>query len=432
MLVRLPNPASRFLLPSLAFILCAGLSYFSIRVAWAAHKIGLGTAAGFQAAVRWEPSNAENWYLLGRYWQYTLDEPDAERAIRYYRSALALNPHDAGVWMDLGTAYESEGNWQAAGDAFREAKRAYPLSAEVSWRYGNFLLRQDQVAEAFSEIRRAVYADPKRSAEAFSRCWRVDPDVRAILDNVLPANLDGYLDVIHQLAENDEYAAALVVWDRLAAFHPHLTLGQAIPFTEYLVQKRRIEDAQRVWNDALRFSGTESPARPDGSVLWDGGFETGWNNGGFAWRFPRPSGGVRIGFDSKEKHSGLQSLHISFDGRHNVALEGPCVNAGVQAGVPYRFSAWVRAENLTTNQGLRFHLDWAENSGRHGSVETPDVQGSKPWSEIAAEWTAPGDARQVRLCLVRRPSEKLDSQIQGTVWVDDVALVPVSREKRKP
>jgi len=432
MLVRLPNPASRFVLPLLAFLLCAGLGYFSIRTAWAAHKIGLGTAAGFESAVRSEPSNSENWYLLGRYWQYTLDDPDVQRAIRYYRSALALNPRDADVWKDLSTAYESDGDWQAAGDAFREAKRAYPLSAEVSWRYGNFLLRQDRIAEAFSEIRRAVYVDPKRSAEAFSRCWRVNPDVRAILDNVLPPNLDGYLDVIHQLAENDQHAAALVVWERLVAFHPRLSLGQAIPFTEQLVQKRDIEAARRVWGDALRLSDTPSPARPDGSVLWDGGFESGWNNGGFAWRFPAPTAGVRVGFDTNEKHSGRESLHISFDGRHNVALEGPCVNAAVSAGTRYRFSAWVRSENLTTNQGLRFRLDWRDASGRYDAVETPDVRGSQPWTEITMAWTAPRNTHQVRLCALRRPSEKLDNQIQGMAWIDDVALVPVSSESLQP
>jgi tetratricopeptide (TPR) repeat protein len=428
MLLRLSHRASRLGLPALAILLCAGLTYFSVRTAWAAHESGLGTLSGFQAAARLESSNAENWYLLGRYWQYTMDEPDAQRAIHYYRAALSLDPRDADTWTELAAAYESEGDIQRAREAFREAKRAYPLSAEVSWRYGNFLLRQDQITDAFAEIRRAAYVDPKRSAEAFSRCWRVDPDVRAILDHVLPPNLDGYLDVIHQLADKDEYPAALVVWERLVAFHPPLTLFQAIPFTEQLAQKHEIEDARRVWDDALRLSGTVSPTQPPGSVLWDGGFETGWSNGGFAWHFPTTYGSVRISFDSREKHSGRQSLKISFDGRHNVGLDGPCIHAEVQPGVSYRLHAWVRAENLTTNEGVRFHLDWRE-SARNGNLETPDVRGSQPWTEITLPWTAPSGVRQVRVCIVRHPSEKFDNQIQGTAWIDDVALVP---ENSKP
>src|SRR5256885_1326757 len=296
MLLRLSRRASRFTLPALAFLLCGGLTYFRVRTAWAAHESGLGTLSGFQAAARLESANAENWYLLGRYWQYTMDEPDAQRAIRSYRAALSWDPRDADTWTDLATAYESQGDTQRAREAFREAKRAYPLSAEVSWRYGNFLLRQDQITEAFAEIRRAAYVDPKRSAEAFSRCWRVDPDVRAILDNVLPPNLDGYLDVIHQLAAKDEYPAALVVWERLVAFHPRLTLLQAIPFTEQLAQKHEIEAARRVWDDALRLSGTPTPANPPGSVLWDAGFETSWSKGGFRWHIFLPIRQARVNF----------------------------------------------------------------------------------------------------------------------------------------
>ena len=422
--LRLSHRASRFGLPTLAVLICAHLTYFSVRTAWAAHESGLGTISGFQTAARLESSNAENWYLLGRYWQYTMDQPDAPRAVHYYRAAISVDPRNVDAWTDLATAYESEGDTQAARDAFREAKRIYPLSAEVSWRYGNFLLRQDQITEAFAEIRRAVYVDPRRSAEAFSRCWRVDPDIRAILDNVLPPDLNGYLDVIHQLAENDQYPAALVVWERLVASHPRLSLFQAIPFTERLAEKHYIEDARRVWEGALRLSGTPSPVNPQNSVLWDGGFESGWSNGGFAWLFPPASGGVRITFDSRQKHSGNQSLRISFDGRHNVELGGPCIHAEVQPGVSYRLHAWVRAENLTTNQGLRFRLDWREGSGRNGSLESPDVEGSQPWTEIALPWTAPGDVREVRVCMIRRASEKLDSQIQGTAWIDDVALIP--------
>src|SRR5256885_15950432 len=201
MLLRLTTSAARLTLMFTGVLLASGLAFFSIRNAWTAYDAALGSSAGYDAAVRLESSNPENWYLLGRYWQYSIDDPDVRRAIRYYRAALLLNPRYTDAWMDLGAAYESEGDMTSARDAFLQAKRVYPISAEVSWRYGNFLLRQGQAPEAFSEIRRAVHVDPRRSAEAFSRCWRVDPDIHAILDNVLSPNLNGYLDVIHELSD---------------------------------------------------------------------------------------------------------------------------------------------------------------------------------------------------------------------------------------
>src|SRR5690349_4121446 len=107
MLLRISNPASRVALVSFAILLCLTLSYFSIRTAWAAHDIEVGTGAGFQAAVRLEPANADNWYLLGRYWQYRLDEPDTQRAIGDYRTALSLDPKHVDAWVDLAGAYEA-------------------------------------------------------------------------------------------------------------------------------------------------------------------------------------------------------------------------------------------------------------------------------------------------------------------------------------
>src|SRR5213082_4188104 len=106
MLLRLPNAPARLAAIFVALILAASLAYSSIRNARAAHDAGLGTRAGYEAATRLAPQNPGNWYLLGRYWQYTLDEPDVPRAIQIYQHALTLNPASADTWLDLATAYE--------------------------------------------------------------------------------------------------------------------------------------------------------------------------------------------------------------------------------------------------------------------------------------------------------------------------------------
>src|SRR5258707_7094067 len=283
MLLRLPNVAARLATVCFAAILGATLAYLSIRNARADYYANLATRAGYESAARLEPENSANWYLLGRYWQYTLDEPDARRAILNYRHALSLNPHSATTWLDLAAAYEFEGDLQNARAAFLQAKLAYPLSADVSWRYGNFLLRQDQVPQAFAEIRRAAYSDPKRSAEAFSRCWRVAPDINSILSDVLPPDRDGYLAVIRELGVGDQFAAALTVWQRLVSIHPVLKLSDAIPFADVLIQKHQISDAHRVWNEALRLSNTPQNIDRPGSVLWDSGFAHALGRAPFAW-----------------------------------------------------------------------------------------------------------------------------------------------------
>src|SRR5882757_1142382 len=186
MILRLSSNAQRAVVVAASFSVALVLAYFSIRNALAAHYVGLQTGQSFERAVQLEPTDAQNWYLLGRYWQYNLEDPDAARAIRSYLSALSFNPASSETWLDLATAYESEAKLVAARDAFLHAKKVYPLSAEVAWRYGNFLLRQGELDSAFSEMRLAVQADPNRAAEAFSRALRAGSSIETTIDRVLP------------------------------------------------------------------------------------------------------------------------------------------------------------------------------------------------------------------------------------------------------
>src|SRR5690242_14832237 len=142
MLLRLSNPAARLAILFLAVALAATLTFFSVRNARAVNQAELATRSGYEAATRLEPANPENWYLLGRYWQYTLDDPDPARAIANFRHALSLNPRYADAWLDLAAVYEAEGDLFGARGAYVQARNAYPASAAVAWRYGNFLLRQ--------------------------------------------------------------------------------------------------------------------------------------------------------------------------------------------------------------------------------------------------------------------------------------------------
>jgi cytochrome c-type biogenesis protein CcmH/NrfG len=146
----------------MAFLFAVALSFFGIRAALAAHYVGLNTRAGFETAVRLEPNDPDKWYLLGRYWQYDPVEADTGRAIRAYTTSLGLDPLSADIWLDLASAYETEGEIDAARKAFLEAKHLYPVSGEVLWAYGNFLLRQNELESAFSEFHRAIEAPPTR------------------------------------------------------------------------------------------------------------------------------------------------------------------------------------------------------------------------------------------------------------------------------
>lgn len=430
MLLRLSGRISRFAALLAALLAAVTLGYFSIRNALAAHALGLDTRPGYESAVRLEPGNPRNWYLLGRYWQYNMDNPDPRRAIAYYQKSLALDPLSADVWLDLATAYDGEGDTAAARSAFLSAHKAYPASADVAWRYGNFLLRQGELPAGFEQIHRALLADPKRGAEAFSRCWRADPDAESILDQVIPPSREIYLAIIHDLAASSQLDPALAVWRRLAGLHPTLSPEEIATFTNALLQSGHTAELLTVWRQATSFMAVPPPPDPPGSLIWDGGFESGVNGDGLAWQVPKDRNGVRADRDDSEKHSGNRALRLSFSGQGNPNYADACHYAIPQPGVTYRLSAWVRTQALTSNEGIRLRLTSFEKAG-HKLVETTDVRGTEPWTNLSILWTAPPDTKLAQVCIARHSAD-IDADIQGTAWVDDVSLTPVSSAAVKP
>jgi hypothetical protein len=429
--LNLSNSNQRGILVAVALLVAIFLSFFSIRNARAIHFASLQTPAGFRRATQLEPGDARNWYLLGRYWQYNLEDPDDQRAIRAYLFALSLNPRSAETWLDLATAYELEGNLTAARGAFLDAKRAYPRSPEVSWRYGNFLLRQGELDPAFTEMRHAVEADPGRGAEAFSRSLRVEPNIDKILDRILPPIGDVYVDVIGDQIKGGQIDIALRVWDRLVAIHPVLPLRDVFPLVGALRNNKRLTAARRVWDQAVVVARMADLQGPPRSVLWDGGFESGVTGGGYSWFLPEGLRNVQINITAQERHSGDHSLRLTFDGKSIVSSTDICHYVPVEPSTSYRFSAWVKTRAITTDQGVRFQLRSLGTDDTSVAV-TPELHGSEPWTQIEIPWSSGNDVQELQVCLIRLLSDQLENKIKGTTWVDDVALVPTSAEHAKP
>ena len=345
MTVSLSSAAARGALVGIALVIAAYLSYFSVRTARATYYTDTETLHGFERATQIEPDNARNWYLLGRYLQYSFEDANPQRAISSYIKSLEIDPRATSTWLELAAAYESEGNDVAARNAFVNAQKTYPLSAEASWRYGNFLLRQGELEPAFAEIRRSIEADPGRAAEAVSRCLRVEPDANVILDRVLPPKSEIYMAVMAALAQDRQIDNALKVWTRIVAMHPkiasHDALHDAFQVVMELREYGRTTEAHKVWEQAVELAGLAQLEGPKNSMVWDGGFESDVAGEAYAWRFARNSRSAQISFDAQEQYSGKRSLRVSFDGSSDVAFYDVCQTVPAEAGTAYELSAWI-------------------------------------------------------------------------------------------
>ena len=432
MILRLSDSLSRGLIGAAALCVAATLSFYAVRMARAASVADTNSSSGLFSATRLEPRNAEYWYRLGHFQQFNLESPNAAQAVESLKMALAIDPNYTDAWLDLGTAYELDGQDDLARDAYLHAKKSYPASGEVSWRYGNFLLRQGDVRAAYPDFRRSLENDPRRAASAFSRCFRANPNIDEILDGIFPPIPSAYIDVIKETSDAKQLSLAQLVWRKLLTLHPRLKVQDFAPLVYGLLTNGDLSEALRVWNE-----GTQSvylPAllpAPD-SVVWDPSFESGVNTAPFAWGFQPFTQGITIGFDPTEKLSGNQSLRLTFDGKHNPEGEVACILTLVSPNSNYHFSSWVKTTNLTSDRGIGFHIRSFTHEKKEISLTASrEIHGTNPWTMIDMPFTTGPDAALARICVHRERDLESDVKISGTAWIDDVNLVPQPQEPKK-
>jgi hypothetical protein len=419
----LTHPAWRWLLPLATVAAAAALCWQGGRHALAEHWEDSTRPDDWLRAANLEPTNAQRWQKLGLYRQLDFENADLKQAIVYYRRASALDPRSPYILLDLASAYDMDGDSAEAEAAYRAAEQAYPVSGEVAWRYGNFLLNQGRMDEAFAEIRRALLAQPLLVNLAVSRCWRSSPDIHLLLEKVLPDTDDADWQTLAYLVPAREADASLAVWGALVRRGNGMQLPQVFGLIDLLIQQNRTSDAWEVWQQALKASGAPAEVASDSRVT-DGGFETDFTNGGFGWRY-EPQQGVTVTFDSSRPHTGLRSIAIDFDGTANVSFYGLWEYVPVEPNRHYHFAGFVRMDEVTSDSGLRFELrDPTQPSGQ--PWVTQNLTGTQPWTLEELDIVTGPQTHTLIVRMFRPASQRLGGRIDGTVWVDDVSLVPTA------
>jgi hypothetical protein len=420
----------------LAFAVClvALLCYQAGKLWLADRDIRSNSLQKLERGAALEPGNADAWDALGRFRQLDFTNPDPSGALADYQRAVRANPLSAHHWMNLAEAYEADGEVAQAREAFQHARSVYPLSAEVSWNYGNFLLRQDQPADGYAEIQHAVRSDPALLTLAISRTWRASRDVNILLDQVLPGDADAYLQALDYFANSKQMDPALVVWQRLVGLGKPIVLAKSFPFIDELIAEDRSADAKKVWTEALAISGLNHNEPLKHSLIWNGDFAQDFIGGGLGWRWQTPIG-AGFTFDTVPEAYGVRSAQIYFGGGSNPELSEPKQYVAVEPNRSYRFHAYMRTESVTTEMGMRFSIT-DPNHLNAVHVMTENLTGSHPWTATDMDVVTGPETHFLLVQLQRYPSRLFDNKLSGTLWIADVSLIvaesPAAREAGLP
>lgn len=407
----------------LTVLLVSGLViFFSAKAYVAARWDASSDPEMWVRAAKLEPGNAEYWRHAGLLRQWDVNPSDMRDAVHYLQVAAKVNSRSSGVWMDLADTYATAGDAERARAAYERAQTSFPMSAEVAWRYGNFLLYQENYAEAYPKIRKAIVLDPSLTGSALTECWQANPDVGPILKALLPDKSEYYVSAMGFFLAQKLVDPAVAVWNRQRERGLPAEIDETVALVDALIGEDRVGDAQQIWKSGLQRSNWPQDSEKSGSLVMNGGFENEIANGGFDWREVSLSG-ANFDFDSAFVHSGTRSLRVEFDGSENLDFEHVFQYVAVAPETRYHFSAFVRTENITTDSGIGFEiLDVRRPDRVH--VMTPAFNGTNPWTLVESDFVTGPETRVVKVMLRRVPSWKFDNKLGGTVWVDDVALAP--------
>ena len=368
-----------------------------------------------ERAVRLSPGNADYYHRLGRYFEFSVGDPQS--AIDSLRAAVALNPHDARYWFDLASAYQVTGNLANQRGALEHALLAEPTAPDVAWEAANFFLIDGDTDRALRELHVVVENDDESRDAALRESWRVLPDTDAMLRDVVPARADTLFAFLGFLMGKQETDGTIKTWSRIAQLHEKFRERNLYEYVTYLLAAGRPEAAMSAWEQTADALGLSAYLPTDDNLVVNGDFSLDILNGGFDWTYVNRTG-VRPLLDPSAFQQGHRSLSLTF--------EGPGIaDAGVQQLIPvrgattYNFSVYYKSAEFEGAGGPQIVLrDAYTGLPLYASDSLTDADF---WKEVHSTVTTRASTTLLRLAIERSPA---NSPIRGKLWLDGFQLAP--------
>ena len=339
---------------------------------------------------------------------------DQAVALAYLREALRRNVASPYRWADLGEAFRNVDQIAEARYCFLRAVELGPQNPPILWRTALF----------YTDIQ-----EFNRSQEYLGKLLEVAPDSKALVFGMYLSNPKGVLDTFdfgirRQGRVAQDYFRYLLgqapsedvrkAWSWLQD-HSRADSSVAGDYVDYLLKEAEYSLATEVW---MRYAGQEDAGYSKPNLVFNGGFELEPLQAGLDWKFSEIPG-LKVGRDSAVAFSGSSSLRIEFDGTKSIDSNLMTHSIVADPG-RYHFRAWIRTLESITDEGIVFSL---VDSSAQINLQTTHLNGGRDWTPVDLEFTLSGQPRLLRIELVRQSSPRIDNNISGRVWIDDVSLI---------
>jgi tetratricopeptide (TPR) repeat protein len=404
------SPARRILTATIAAIIAiAYVGVAASRVA-AAFFGSHAELSSLKKAAWLDPGEAEYRNHLGRY--YDLVARDPASAVGQYKAAVQINPHSARYWFDLAGAYQVLGDTPQQTDALEHAIQADAKTPDVAWEAANLYLVQGENEKALHEFSVVIASDTTLEASALQLCWRIQPDVDALLRDVIPVRADAYINFLELLETRQETKGAEKVWNALMQTRDSFEPKHAYTYILYLVKHKEVDQAVLAWQQTASRFGYSSYLPSAGNLVVNGNFDLTLLNAGFDWQYQKQSS-VNLTLDPSDFHSGRRSLQITFDGP-GIVDAGIYQFVAVQPNTTYDFTAYYKTGDFDGAGGPHFTVQDMYSLVIY--YESEELKDSGFWQSATGEFTTGADCKLIVLHIRRLPA---GSPMRGKLWVDD-------------
>jgi tetratricopeptide (TPR) repeat protein len=371
-----------------------------------------------EAALRWNPGHPVALTNLAR---NRLEAGDPEAARQLARRALAAGPMHGHAFSLLAEVSARAGGPEAL-ELAEAAVRRNPRDLRARARLAEAALARADYDAAIAQLDVILRLSSRQRGRLIPELltWSAEPDFADALARRIAAGPLWRPAILDAMGKRVSEPPVRALYARLRE-SGGLSPAETARWLDELMRAGEWGAAYAHWASQAAAGEGALPA------VYNGGFEQTPSGSGFDWRLQRIAGTVTT-IVPTPGGSG-QAARIEFLGRQ-------VAQAGLQQALllppgRHRVSMRTRAQGLRSDQGLEWVLECAGEAGVAG--RSGRIGGDHGWRGLSWDAVVPAEDCPGQWLRLRNPAPKgTASTVAGTLWIDDVRIVPLARDAAGP